>query len=89
MSEYSEQFEDGENSSGGQGKATYRLKLSVDVRSAKDFREAANAFVQFSVKLQDKFHKFKSEQPSAIRQGPSESKLTGSFATYEFLANKP
>ena len=45
----------------------YRLKLSVDVRSAKNFKQAGNVFVKFGLQLQDKFHQFKSEQPSAIR----------------------
>lgn len=90
MSDYSnDQFEasqDGANAAGSD--ATYKLKLSVDVRDAKNFQVAANVFVKFSVQLQDQIHQFKSEQTSAIRQGAAESKLNGSFATYEFFANK-
>ena len=66
----------------------FKLKLSVDIREAKNFKMAANVFVRFTLKLNDKFHQFKSEQPSAIRQGATESKLNGSFATHEFYANK-
>ena len=44
--------------------------------------------MKFSVNLNGQFHQFKSEQASAIRQGASESKMSGSFATYEFFANK-
>ena len=60
----------------------------MDVREAKNFSVSANVFVKFSVQLGGQFHQFKSEQASPIRQGTSESKLTGSFATYEFFANK-
>ena len=49
---------------------------------------AANVFVKFGVKLQDKFHQFRSEKPSSIRQGGAECKLNGSFASYDFFANK-
>ena len=89
MSEYSnDQFEASQDGNAGGADATYKLKLSVDVREAKNFKVAANVFVRFSVQLNGQFHQFKSEQTSAIRQGASESKLNGSFATYEFFANK-
>ena len=84
MSDYSNDFEEANNAD-----APYKLKLSVDVRTAQNFNLSANVFVKFAVQLSDKFHQFRSEQPSAIRQGPSESKLQGSFASYEFFANKP
>ena len=90
MSNYSqEQFEASQD--GGDGPAgdqLYKLKLSVDIRGAKNFKVAANVFVKFTLQLNKQFHQFKSEQPSAIRPGASETKLSGSFATYEFLANK-
>jgi hypothetical protein len=85
MSDYSQDFEDGTNAASEQ---LYRLKLSVDIRSAKNFKVAANVFVKFSLQLQDKFHQFKSEQASLIRQGAAETKLSSSFATYEFFADK-
>ena len=92
MSDYSNDFEgsqngDNDKSVGADGQL-FKLKLSIDIREAKNFKVAANVFVKFTVKLNDKFHQFKSEQPSAIRQGAAESKLNGSFATYEFFANK-
>ena len=90
MSNYSqEEFEASQN--GGDGPASdqlFKLKLSVDIRGAKNFKVAANVFVKFTLQLNKQFHQFKSEQPSAIRPGASETKLSGSFATYEFLANK-
>lgn len=58
------------------------------MRGVKNFQVAANVFVKFSVKLNGQFHQFKSEQASAVRQGAAECKLNGSFATYEFFANK-
>ena len=36
--------------------AIYKLKLSIDVREAKNFRVAANVFVKFGVQLGDQFH---------------------------------
>ena len=64
MSDYSnDQFEgsqDGANNNGGaagDSNATYKLKLSIDIREAKNFQVAANVFVQFSVKLANgQFH---------------------------------
>lgn len=53
MSDYSQDFEDGGVAGADQ---TFRLKLSVDVRSAKNFKVAANVFVKFTVQLLDKFH---------------------------------
>ena len=88
MSDYSQDFEDGKVADDDSTDQTFRLKLSVDVRSAKNFKVAANVFVKFTVQLQEKFHQFRSEQPSPIRQGGAECKLNGSFATYEFFANK-
>lgn len=66
----------------------FRLKLSVDVREAKNFTAAALVLVQISAKLGDQFHQFRSEQASAIRQGAADSKMSGSFASFEFLADK-
>ena len=58
MSDYSnEQFEasqDGDNT--GAANQMYKLKLSVDVRGAKNFKVAANVFVKFSVQLNGQFH---------------------------------
>ena len=45
MSEYSNDFE----GQAADADAPYRLKLSIDVRSAKNFKMAGNAFVKFSV----------------------------------------
>ena len=45
------------NTGGGAGsQAIYKLKLSIDVREAKNFRVAANVFVRFGVQLGDQFH---------------------------------
>ena len=90
MSDYSqEQFENSQDGADAPSSdQAYKLKLSIDVREAKNFKVAANVFVQFSVQLGKHFHQFKSESASAIRQGAAETKLSGSFATYEFLANK-
>ena len=53
MSDYSnEQFEasqDGGNAASSE--QSFKLKLSVDVRGAKNFKVAANVFVKFSVNL--------------------------------------
>ena len=50
MSEYSnDQFEASQDGNAGGADATYKLKLSVDVREAKNFQVAANVFVRFSV----------------------------------------
>ena len=86
MSDYSQDFEDG--AAGVSSDQLYRLKLSIDIRSAKNFKVAANVFVRFTLQLQDKFHQFKSESASPIRQGAAETKLGSSFATYEFFADK-
>ena len=62
MSEYSnDQFEASQDGNAGGADATYKLKLSVDVREAKNFKVAANVFVRFSVQLNGQFHQFKSE----------------------------
>ena len=91
MSEYSENFDgsqDGNPKPSASPEQLYKLKLSVDIREAKNFKMAANVFVQYSMRLNGKFHQFKSEQSSAIRQGAGESRMEGSFATYDFMANK-
>jgi len=58
MSDYSnEQFEasqDGDNAAASD--QMFKLKLSVDVRGAKNFQVAANVFVKFSVQLNGQFH---------------------------------
>jgi len=62
MSDYSnDQFEgsqDGANKNGPSGAddQIFKLKLSVDIREAKNFKSAANVFVKFSMKLNEKFH---------------------------------
>ena len=63
MSDYSnDQFDGSQDGGANQAAsadpaATYKLKLSIDIREAKNFQVAANAFVQFSVKLANgQFH---------------------------------
>ena len=63
MSDYSnDQFEGSQDgaagaNNAGDSNATYKLKLSIDIREAKNFKVAANVFVQFSVKLANgQFH---------------------------------
>ena len=52
MSDYSQEFE-GSQDGGAQAEQFYKLKLSVDIRSAKAFKVAANVFVKFSMQLND------------------------------------
>ena len=93
MSDY-ENDKFSEESGEASADALYNLKLSVDLRSVKNMKVAANAYVQFSLNLgsgqgsKQQFHQFKSDQPTAIGQGTSETKLESSFASYEFQANK-
>ncbi len=55
MSDYSQDgFE--ENGQNVSADAAYKLKLSIDIREAKNFKMAANAFIQFSVQLSGQFH---------------------------------
>ena len=50
MSDYeSDKFS--EESGGASADALYNLKLSVDLRSVKNMKVAANAFVQFTLNL--------------------------------------
>ena len=49
MSDYSNDFEAGDENAAASPNQVYKLKLSVDVREAKNFRVAANVFVKFSV----------------------------------------
>ena len=57
MSNYSqEEFEASQN--GGDGPANdqlFKLKLSVDIRGAKNFKVAANVFVKFTLQLNKQF----------------------------------
>ncbi len=46
MSNYSQDgFEDNGNSNNVSANQAYKLKLSIDIREAKNFKMAANAFV--------------------------------------------
>ena len=69
--------------------AIYKLKLSVDVREAKNFKVASNIFVKFALQLAGgQHHQFKSEMATTVPQGAIETRLSGSFASYEFFANR-
>lgn len=69
---------------------TYKLKLSIDLKSVKNFKVAANMVSQFSVNLGESvYHQFKSAQATSVPQNqPAETALHDTFAAYDFLANK-
>ena len=57
MSDYSNDFDGSQDGAKtADADAIYKLKLSVDVRDAKNFSVSANVFVKFSVQLGGQFH---------------------------------
>ncbi len=93
MSEYSEdQFEQSNQSVDKD--QDYKLKLSVDVRSVKNLKLAANLTTHFSIDLsadanKSKLMQFKAANSTVVKQSQQqETKLQDSFASYEFVANK-
>ena len=90
-----EQFEsDGSEKNAAPADALFKLKFSVDIRSVKNMKVAGNALVKWQLNLgvgkgaSNQFHQFKSNHSTPVSQGGSETKLEGSYASYEFLANK-
>ncbi len=87
MSDYEEdQFEKEEDQAAKSQKA-HKMKISIDFLTIKDLRVSANLMLQYSLKLLQQTHSFKSGKPTAVAQN-QEVKLTHVFAAFEFQATK-
>jgi chromosome segregation ATPase len=96
MSSYSQDKFSAESSSDASD-LPYQLKLSVDILSVKNLTVSANVFAKFSLNLQASGcrsnktlvqHIFAAKEPTAVNSGGHDTKLTDSFASFEFVANK-
>lgn len=66
--------------------AKHLLRLGIDILSVKEMKVSANISIEYVVNL-DEAHAFKSHPPTPVNQG-LEAKISNSFASYEFQANK-
>lgn len=59
------------------------LRLMIELRSVKDFKQSCNLFTQYQVTLSGKTHTFKSHPPTTVGAG-REIQLQNSFASFSF-----